>query len=131
MRFHPTIAESGKRLRRIAALLCALADLAERAAGRSCAVCRLMLWLLRPAETVARHYVHNLAPGASALPEPTGPGDATTEILCLARTLRWLAAILAALATHCRAARLDAPPNHMSTALRPTWKAAVARLDSS
>lgn len=133
MRFHPTIAEDRKRLRRLAALLCALAELAERAAGRSRAVCCLVLWLIRPAEAVACDYVDRIAPGASRLPEPIAHGDSTAEVLRLAQCFRWLAAILAALADHCRAPLLDAPANHVQTtpARRPAWTVAIAKLDSS
>jgi hypothetical protein len=70
MRDHPTIAANAKQLNRLAALLLALAGLAERAAGSSGAVCLLVLWLIRPSEAIARDLVENLAPGAVYLPEP-------------------------------------------------------------
>lgn len=133
MRLHPTIAENRKQITRIAALLGALAELAERAGGRSGAVCFLILWLIRPAEAVARDYVDQIAPGAAPLPAPVRPLDGAAEALRLAQSLRSLAAALAALADHCRAARLAAPTDHMPTtpARRPAWTAPIARLDSS
>ena len=51
MRFHQTTARNGKQLHRLATLLSALADLAERAASRSRAVCLLVIWLIGPAES--------------------------------------------------------------------------------
>jgi len=103
MRFHPIIAANGKHLRHLAALLCALAALAERAAGRSGAVCLLVLWLIRPSETAARDYVDQIAPGAAKVPAPFRPLDGTAEALRLAQSLRSLAAALAALAEQCLA----------------------------
>ena len=111
MRFHQTIAENGKRLRRIAALLLAIADLAERAAGRAPAICRLVLWLIRPAEAVAGDYVDEIAPGAACVPVPLRPLDAAAEALRLAMNLRLLAATLAALAQQCLALLPAAPAN--------------------
>ena len=111
MRFHQTIAENGKRLRRIAALLLAIADLAERAAGRAPAICRLVLWLIRPAEAVAGALVAGLAPGAVRPSAPVRPGPAAAEALRLAQNLRWLAAILAAIADHCPAPHRAAGAN--------------------
>jgi hypothetical protein len=137
MRFHPTIEENGKRLKRLAALLFALADLAERAAGSSSAVCLLLLWLLRPSEAIARELVENLAPGAARLPEPVRHGDGTAEALRLAQSFRSLAAILAALAEHCLALRPAAFANRRpagffaAPAMRPACHAAVGWLDSS
>jgi len=139
MRFHPTIAEDRKHLRRIAALLCALAGLAEQAAGRSRAVCCLVLWLIRPAEAVARDFVDQIAPGAGwpPAPRPLQPGDGAAEALRLAHSLRALAATLAALAELCLAAPLAAaesrPPAGRIAALfmRPHGAVAAARLDSS
>lgn len=111
MRFHPTIAANGKRLRRLAALLCAIADLAERAAGRSTAVCLLVIWLIRPAEAVARNYVDEIAPGAAQVPASVRPLDGAAEALRLAWILRFLAAALAALAKECLALLPAAPAN--------------------
>ena len=103
MRFHQTIAKNGKRLNRLAALLLALAGLAERAAGSPGPVCVLVVWLIRPSEAVARDLVQNLAPGAACLPEPLRPRDGKAEALRLAQNFRFLAAVLVALAQHCLA----------------------------
>ena len=137
MRNHPTIAKNGKRLQRLAALLCALAGLAERAAGSSSAVCLLVLWLIRPGETLARDLVEDLAPGAARLPEPVGPHDGKAEALRLAHSFRLLAAILVALAQHCLATA-PATPAHQRLAgflaapiMRPACTAAVESLDTS
>jgi hypothetical protein len=92
-----------KTLRRIVALLLALAGLAERASVRSDAVRWSVIWLLRPAEAIARDYVAGLTGDASlAMPDASdgsapvchGPVDA----ICLADTFRALAAALAAFA---------------------------------
>jgi hypothetical protein len=137
MRNHPTIAKNGKRLQRLAALLCALAGLAERAAGSSIAVCLLVLWLIRPGETLARDLVEDLAPGAARLPEPVGPHDGKAEALRLAHSFRLLAAILVALAEHCLATAPAAPARHglvgflANPLMRPACTAAVEPLDSS
>lgn len=87
-----------KTLRRIVALLLALADLAERAGRRSLAVRWSVLWLLRPAEAVARDYVAALArdPHLACPPAPTAIGHATEDATRLARAFRALAAALAA-----------------------------------
>lgn len=115
MQHHRIIDENGRRLRRIAALLCALGDLAERAAGCSRATCFLVLWLLRPAETAARDYIDGLAPGAAYLapPEPLGQSAGAAEALRLARIFRFLAATLAALAA-------------VAESRLPSWRAAPA-----
>lgn len=115
MRFHETTGKTATKLRRLAALLCALADLAERAAGRPSAVCLLVLWLIRPAEAVARDYVDKIAPGAARVPAPVRPLDGAAEALRLARSLRFLAAILAALADACLAPLPAAPANREAT----------------
>jgi len=106
MHFDQTIAKKGKRLNRLAALLFALAGLVERAAGSASPVCLLVLWLIRPTETLARDLVENIAPGAACPPEPVWRRDGATEALRLAHSLRLLADILAALAEHC----LASPP---------------------
>ncbi|NMG38690.1 hypothetical protein GRZ55_05470 [Chelativorans sp. ZYF759] len=98
MRFHPTPAKNARQLRHLATLLCALADLAERAAGRAPIVCWLVIGLIRPAEAVARHYVDGIAPGAAQMPAPLRPFGGAEEARRLAGCLRFLAATLAALA---------------------------------
>lgn len=140
MRHHQTIEENRKQLRRIAAMLAALAGLAERAAGRSRAICFLVLWLLSPAETAARNYLEGLAPGAARLPapQPLGRNAGAAEALRLANGFRALAAILAALAGERLAWRagpaMRPRAGHLAPPLRPVRPAvaaAVVRLDSS
>lgn len=111
MPFHQTTARNGKQLHRLATLLSALADLAERAAGRSPTVCWLVIWLIGPAEAVARDYVDQIAPGAAQVPAPVRPLDGPAEALRLAWILRLLAAILAALGDECLAQLPVAPAN--------------------
>ncbi|MDP3898695.1 MAG: hypothetical protein Q8Q62_18640 [Mesorhizobium sp.] len=87
-----------KTIRRIAALLVALAALAERAGGRSPPVRFLVLSILFFAETVARGFVVGAAPGTwpclgDPSEIPSGPMDAAQ----LARRFRALAAALGAL----------------------------------
>lgn len=83
-------------LQRIVALLLSLADLAERVASRPSPVRVLVLWLLRPAETVARGYVLDLAQdtGVPTLPISISTGDSAADALHLARCFRILAFIL-------------------------------------
>lgn len=74
-------------LERLAVLLFALADLAERAGGRSPPVRDFVLWVLFPAETMAR----NLLTGLSA-PVPDRPaGKSPEDAVRLASSLRLLA----------------------------------------
>lgn len=75
-------------MQRIVALLFALADLAERAAGRSRPVRRLVLWILLPAEAVARE----LVTGPGMLPPLRRAGASPADALRLAASLRSLAA---------------------------------------
>jgi len=92
--------ENRKALRRIVALLLSLAGLAECAAGRSRAVCGLVLWLLRPAEEIARNYVADLTGSMCAPPIPAAipiEDDSREGAMRLALSFRTLAAILAAL----------------------------------
>ena len=56
MKGYSTDSRHHEALRRIVALLLALAGLAEQAACRSWPVRRVVLWLLRPAERVARSF---------------------------------------------------------------------------
>ena len=107
--------ENGKALRRIIALLLALAGLAERACGRSRPVRCLVLLALRPGEAVARDYVAGLTgvPAFSGLafgvpssgipafgriePMPGRHDGGIAEAMRLALVFRALAAALAAL----------------------------------
>lgn len=78
-------------LKRIVALLFALADLAERASGRSRAVRDFVLWLLFQAEAVAQELV-------IGTPEPVcRTGNSAEDAMQLARNFRDLAAALLAL----------------------------------
>lgn len=131
MRFHQTITANSKRLRRLAALLCALADLVERAADRSHVVCWFVLWLIHPAEALARGYVMGIAPGAALPQAPLRPAGAAAEARRLAQTLRHLAATLAALADRCRGPRPAANHLPITPARPPLAAAAIAWLDSS
>lgn len=87
-----------RTLRRIAALLAALAVLAERAAGRSVVVGWVVLTILRYAEGAARTYVVEVTqlewPGFD---EPLEPGCRPSDAALLAWRLRLLAAVLGAL----------------------------------
>ena len=90
-----------KALRRIVALLLALASLADRASGRSLAVRWAVLWLLRPGEAIARDYIAALTgdPRLAIQPSPTAvltDGCGTSDAMRLALTFRTLAALLAA-----------------------------------
>ena len=79
-------------LKRIVALLLALADLAEFASGRSLVACRSMLLLLRPAEIIAREFVVGTS---DAWPmEVVRSGDARADMVHLAMRLRELACLL-------------------------------------
>ena len=140
MPIHPAIAANPHQLKRLAALLLALAGLADRAAGRSGAVCWLVIWLLRPSEAVARAYLESLTPGAAwpPAPEPLRPRDGAAEAHRLARNLRTLAAALAALAALAdyfpaplQALPANRPGVAEATAWRPAGAAAPAGIDSS
>lgn len=142
MHHHQTIDENQKTLRRIVAVLLALAGLAERAAGRSGAVCFLVVWLLRPGEVVARDYLDGLAPGAAGLAEPLRPGApgsycGAAEALRLAASFRALAAALAAYANdgpdagEAAPGPAAAPAAASALAARSTRAIAAGRFDSS
>ena len=97
-----------KAVRRLVALLLALAGLAECAAGRSRSVRDLVLWILRPAEEIARDHVAGLTrtvfPPASTIPT----GD---DAMRLALGFRALAAALVALTAEAFASLRVAPPD--------------------
>ena len=92
--------ETLSTLQRIVAMLLALADLAERASGRSPAVRSLVLWLLRPGEIVARDYLATLTRTAGKPAPMASPvtDDSAAESIRLATSFRALAAALAAFA---------------------------------
>ena len=82
--------EERAALKRIVALLFALADLAESASNRSALVRGFVIWILRKAETVARDYVNGAeAPPASTSVAPVGDGPA--DAMRLAGSFRDLA----------------------------------------
>ncbi|MCV0396889.1 MAG: hypothetical protein K5872_09225 [Rhizobiaceae bacterium] len=88
----------GRRLRRIAALLVALAALAEQAAGRCYLVRCFVLWLLRRAEAAVADFVAE----ATGMPQPAFAGIGTTgndpeDALLLAARLHALAEALGVL----------------------------------
>jgi hypothetical protein len=85
-----------RMLLRIVALLFALADLAECAIGRSEAVRRLVLLILRPAEAhVRRCFAPDAGtPGGPALAAPMPSADSASEAMRLAVCFRALAATL-------------------------------------
>ena len=133
-----TTKEERKALWRLAALLLALADRAERAGGRSGPVRYLALWFLRPGETVARDYVCGLT-GCAAC----GPASIALSIADdagrLAASFRALAMALAAFAATPGTGRATGIGQAVDAVLvtivtlaaftaRPT---AVERLDSS
>jgi len=82
--------EERAALKRVVALLFALADLAERAHRRCRLVRRFVLWILRPAETVAREFVLD-DDDASDFIQPVSAGDTPADALLLAERFRDLA----------------------------------------
>ena len=93
-----------RTLRRIAALLLALALLAERAAGRSFPIRFLVLSILCRAEAVARAYVAGATeadwprPDLPCFGEPLAMRGGAIDAEILALRLRMLAAVLGVLA---------------------------------
>ncbi len=75
-------------LKRIIALLLALASLAERACLRSHAVCSLMFWVLHPAAAAVLAYLDDRAE------MPFRSGDVREELLAVALCFRELAFLL-------------------------------------
>ena len=95
---HRPDSHSNTAINRIAALLFALADLAERAAGRSAAVRILILLILRPAEAMARRLAMDFYADTDIAPLlHVRDGDGSTAAVRLALSLRMLAMALAAL----------------------------------
>lgn len=89
--------EERAALKRIVALLFALADLAQSASRRSPLVRRFVIWLLRRAETVTREFVAGEPEALASMPAsafsdgPTDPDEAMRLALSfriLARELR-------------------------------------------
>ena len=77
-------------VQRIAALLFALADLCDLASARSLPVRAFVLWLLRPAEFLARNYIMGEDEAAGTVPAGNTPEDAAR----LAQALHDLACAL-------------------------------------
>ena len=93
---HPAIDHSQATLKRIAALLFALADLAELAGGRSTVVRALVLLILRPAEAAARRLVMDVYGDMDVTPLPhLQDDDGSTAAIRLALSFRALAIALA------------------------------------
>ena len=92
------VLQDRRTLRRIAALLLALAMLAERAAGRSFPVRFLVLSILCRAEAVARGFVAEATQSDWPwLEEPPGMRASPADAAVLALRLRMLAAVLGVL----------------------------------
>jgi hypothetical protein len=70
-------------LERLAVLLFALADLAERAGGRSPLVRAFVLWILFPAETMARNLLTDSPATVPDCPAGRSPEDAVRLALSL------------------------------------------------
>jgi hypothetical protein len=100
-----TTNENIRTLWRIVALLVSFAGFAERAAGRSAAVRFAVLFVLRPAEAIARGHV--AAVTGVLVPGPSQ--DSVDEALGLAAAFRALAALLAAFAAAAGLARAVFP----------------------
>jgi hypothetical protein len=84
------IDEERAALMRIVALLFSLADLAESASRRCRLVRSFVLWLLRPAESLAWNFVVGVEPSAALM--PVGPaGDDPADAMRLAENFRDLA----------------------------------------
>jgi len=90
--------ENRQVLTRIVEMLVALAMLADLACGRSAAVRRFVLWVLRPAQIFAREFVMAEAQALGfvivGLPDPTPTGDSIADAMCLAACFRALALAL-------------------------------------
>lgn len=76
------------QLKRIIALLLALADLAERSSLRSRAACSLMFWVLRPAAAAVLTYLDDRTE------MPVRSGDVRDDLLDVAFCFRELALVL-------------------------------------
>jgi len=115
-------------LKRIAEMLVALAALADCSCSRSVLVRSLVLWFLRPAETVAWDFVAREAQ-ASGVAMPDMPasiyaGDSVSDAMRLATLFRALALILQSLpvaffqSARWRACR-DGLPGHLAHSILP------------
>jgi len=100
MDWNTEIERHREMLQRIVALLFALADLADRASGRSFRVRCEVLFILSHGEAVAREFILEQAQASGTpilyLPAPAYvDGDSADDAMQLAAHLRTLAAILA------------------------------------
>ena len=85
------IDEERAALMRIVALLFALADLAESASRRCRLVRSFVIWLLRPAESLAQDFIMG-EQDAPPVSRPVGPaGDSRADAMRLAESFRDLA----------------------------------------
>lgn len=99
-------------LTRIAGTLLSLAVLAERLYGKPEALRSLVLWILRPAEAIARDFVlaHDVCEHALPAMVVSGSGgDSAADALRLAHRFRALAAALTAIAAWSEAGTLSLP----------------------
>ena len=100
-----------RRLRRLMVLLVGLALLAERAAGRSWPVRRLVLWMLRRAEFAVGDYVFAVTgTPPSAFGGIAADENSPAEACRIAASFRMLAAILGGLLSIARRRGLPAIP---------------------
>lgn len=91
----------GKSLRRIVALLLALAVLADRAGGMPFPVRFVVLAILRHAEAIAWEFIAGAAaPSQTSLEAPVSCRDSRAEAARLAYSFRLLALLVAELAAH-------------------------------
>ena len=111
-------------LRRIAAILLALATVAERAANRSRPVRWLVLWVLHRAEAVASAFVAETDP-LIPIPYPAHqPGNGHDEAIRLAETFRMLAVAVLALAHQAQLLAIREPSEQPN----PGWLTGAARM---
>jgi hypothetical protein len=116
---HVAIEDDIPTLRRIAAVLIALAVLAERAGRRSHPVRFLVLCFLRPAEAVAREFIAEVT-HAQRLAGAAAIGSSPAHAVRLAMRFRALAAALGALLRlGCRSGCSDARIDDAARCLAP------------
>jgi hypothetical protein len=131
-------AQIGRDLRAldgIVAILLALADLAERAAGASDPVRCAMLWFLRQADTVAAEFVAASACAARPRKSPCMTTDRSDPVdaINLASSLRMLAVAVEAMLTRLRRRAFLHQPSGGKASHRPlqdmrsVLQAAIAR----
>ena len=99
MDWNSAIEDNRRMLRRIVALLFALAGLAERLSDLPRPVRAFVLLILRPAEAVAHDFVFGTLDHGDAAPLPAfldalHDGDSPADAMRLARSLRVLAVLL-------------------------------------